>query len=174
MSVSEPNRFSDADTSPAPPWLSALRLYLLVSLTLHLAWEILHLPLYTLWRTSTWRELAFAIAHCTLGDGLIALATLAIGVIVAGRAEWPRRGMAVVATVTIALGIAYTAYSEYHNVYVRRAWAYADAMPVVVVLGWRIGISPLLQWLAVPGAAFWIMARRFRHRPLTPTDAATP
>ena len=42
-------------------WLRALRIYLSTAATLHLAWEVLQLPLYTIWRTGDLREIAFAI-----------------------------------------------------------------------------------------------------------------
>src|SRR5215467_10683065 len=31
----------------------------------HFFWEVAQLPLYTLWRTGTPREIAFALFHCT-------------------------------------------------------------------------------------------------------------
>jgi len=34
-------------------------------------------------------------------------------------------------------------------------WAYADAMPVVPVL--EVGLSPLLQWIAVPPLIVWFV-----------------
>ena len=60
---------------------------------------------------------------------------------------------------TIAFGLAYTVFSEWLNVVVRAAWAYADWMPIIPIAGLRIGLSPLLQWIVVPGAAFAIMRR---------------
>ncbi len=55
-------------------WLTALRAYLLVLAGGNLVWEAAHLPLYTIWRSGTWRENAFAVVHCTGGDLLIATA----------------------------------------------------------------------------------------------------
>lgn len=68
--------------------------------------------------------------------------------------DWPRQGFPRVAVLAIVLGIAYTAFSEWLNVYVRQSWAYADWMPTVTVGGIRTGLSPLLQWLVVPTLAF--------------------
>lgn len=45
-------------------------------------------------------------------------------------------------------GVAYTAFSEWLNVYRLGSWAYTQAMPL---LG-GIGITPLLQWVIVPVA----------------------
>ncbi len=53
-------------------WLLGLWVYLGVVFAGSLAWEVLHLPLYTIWAAGTLREQAFAAGHCTLGDLVIA------------------------------------------------------------------------------------------------------
>jgi hypothetical protein len=66
----------------------------------------------------------------------------------------------------IMLGAAYTVFSEWLNIDIRRSWSYTAAMPVFPLLG--TGLTPLLQWLVVPGLAFAIIAflDRRSHRPL--------
>jgi hypothetical protein len=131
---------------------------------LNLIWEFSHLPLYTLWETGTAFELAFAALHCTGGDVLIALSTLMLALFLAGDDAWPARGYARVAALTILLGVAYTVFSEWLNIVVREAWAYRDLMPVIPILD--AGLSPVLQWLLVPLAAFWWAGRASAiHRP---------
>jgi hypothetical protein len=44
--------------------------------------------------------------------------------------------------------VAFTVWSEWYNVYRAGNWAYVAAMPTIV----GIGLSPLLQWIVVPGA----------------------
>ena len=61
------------------------------------------------------------------------------------------------AALTIGFGAAYTVCSEWLNVVVRQTWAYSDLMPVVPVIG--TGLSPLLQWAAVP-----LLALHFARR----------
>src|SRR3981081_1182699 len=39
----------------------------------------------------------------------------------------------------------------------RAAWAYSEWMPIVSIADPKIGLSPLLQWIAVPSAAFAVM-----------------
>jgi hypothetical protein len=56
------------------------------------------------------------------------------------------------------LGLGYTVYSEWLNVNVRETWAYTAWMPRIPPLG--TGLSPLLQWIVVPGLAFFIVWRR--------------
>src|SRR5713101_7282893 len=47
-------------------------------------------------------------------------------------------------------GVAYTVFSEWRNVTVHSEWTYSDWMPVLSLLGLKIGLSPLLQWAIVP------------------------
>jgi hypothetical protein len=134
-----------------------------------LAWESARLPLYTLWRTGTAGGKLFAVVHCTLGDLLIALASLAFGLVLAGHRDWPARRFGAVGALTMAFGLSYTAFSEWLNIVVRESRAYSELMPVVPVFGFNVGVSPLLQWVVVPtltlhaarraGAARWGTAR---------------
>jgi hypothetical protein len=142
-------------TPASLPWLRALRTYFAGVALGNLAWESLHLPLYTIWTTGTPGEKAFAVVHCTGGDIVIALAALTLALIlVSGRGFWP------VAVLTIALGVAYAGVSEWLNVYARRSWAYSDGMPVIPFGSYRIGLSPILQWIFVPAASLWAARRR--------------
>jgi hypothetical protein len=140
-------------------WLKALRVYLGVSLGSHLAWEALHLPLYTIWQTGSFDEQAFAVLHCTGGDALIALASLVGALLVAGNPGWPIAAFGRVAAIATTFGLAYTAFSEWWNVVVRGSWAYSERMPVLSLAGLRLGLSPMLQWLVIPAAAFAITRR---------------
>ena len=70
-------------------WLTGLRVYLGVVFAGSLAWEVLHLPLYSIWTAGTLREQAFAAGHRTLGDLVIAACALTLalllGALPAGR-----------------------------------------------------------------------------------------
>jgi hypothetical protein len=147
--------------APMPDWPRALRVYLGTIILGDLAWEAAHLPLYTIWRTGTPGEQAFAVVHCTGGDLLIALACLALALVLVGEPAWPARAHRRVAALTIGFGVAYTVFSERLNIVVRQTWAYSDFMPVVPVIG--TGLSPLLQWVVVP-----LLALRFAHRSANP------
>ena len=144
-----------AGTAPSSNWLSAYRIYLGSSAIGHLIWEILQLPLYTIW-TAQFRDQVFAVLHCTLGDILIALSALVAALIAAANPIWPRDRFWRVAAVTILFGTGYTIFSEWLNVVVRASWAYSEWMPVVSVFGLHIGLSPLFQWLVIPATAFII------------------
>ena len=134
----------------AAVWLGSLRLYLGWTFGLNLLWEILHLPLYTLWKSGTLSEKAFAVVHCTFGDMLIALSALALALVLAGDPKWPCARFWIVGVLAVIFGEIYTLFSERVNVFIRASWAYSDRMPIIAVLGHDIGLSPLLQWIAVP------------------------
>lgn len=137
--------------------LLVMRRYLLVMAFGNLAWEFAHMPLYTLWETGTAREIAFAAFHCTGGDVLIAVGSLAAAVLLLGRGVWPCGSYRRVAAAAIVFGIAYTLFSEWLNVQVRESWAYSDLMPVVP--GIEVGLSPLAQWILLPSLALWWAGR---------------
>jgi hypothetical protein len=137
-------------------WLASFGRYLAFMLLANLVWEAMQLPLYSLWATATPMELAFAVAHCTLGDILIATVALALSLILLGEPGWPAAGFVRVAVMAMLLGVTYTLFSEWFNVAVLQSWAYSRLMPVIPPLG--TGLSPLLQWLVLPGIGLFIAA----------------
>lgn len=132
--------------SPAAGRLTVL--YLAVAAGANLAWETAQLPLYTVWRTGTDRELAFFVAHCTAGDVAVLAATFLLGLLLAGDPEWPTKGFARVALTVTLLGTVYTSFSEWRNVEILRNWAYAPSMPLLPPFG--TGLAPFLQWAVIP------------------------
>src|SRR5215831_1979891 len=125
----------------------------------HFFWEAMQLPLCTLWRTGTPREIAFALFHCTGGDVLITIATFTVAAAFAWQFRWPPFGWRMVFT-AIILGAAYTILSEWLNVQIRRSWSYTAAMPVMPFLGnrphvvaaivGRSGPRSCRHWLPIP------------------------
>jgi len=111
------------------------------------------MPLYTLWNTGTTGEIVFAAVHCTGGDILIAMTTLLLSLLIFG-VGWPHNRSVIrrVIISTMMLGVGYTVFSEWLNIVVRKAWAYSELMPIVPVID--AGLSPLLQWIVIPGLAF--------------------
>ena len=144
--------------TPSDAWLFVLRHYLAVIVMANLAWEFAQLPLYTIWKTGSAGGIVFAAVHCTGGDILIATASLVLALVLAG-AGWPtaRRAYRRIAGLAVAFGLAYAVFSEWFNVVVRKSWAYSELMPVVPVV--NAGLSPLLQWIVLPVAAFWWAGR---------------
>ena len=137
--------------------------YVGISAIGNLAWETLQLPLYTIWTTGSAGEQVFAVVHCTGGDVLIAICALVGSLVLTRRREWPRQRFGEVALLAIMFGLAYTGFSEWLNVHVRKSWAYSAWMPVIPIAG-GIGLSPLMQWVVVPSLAFWAVWRSLRVR----------
>ena len=152
----------------SPDWVGALRRYILALAAGNLAWETAHLPFYTIWQTGTPGERLFAVLHCTGGDLLIGVSSLLLALCLIGNRAWPLRRFWPIALLTIAFGVGYTIFSEWLNIVIRAAWAYADSMPVVPWVG--IGLSPLLQWIVVPLGAL-AFARRQARASSTETEA---
>ena len=139
-------------------WLQTVRCYLGASLAANLAWEILQLPLFTLWTTGTVRQQVFAVFHCTIGDVMIAGLSLLAALSLVARPTWPSSNVARVYGVSLAVGLGYTIYSEWLNTSVRGSWAYSGLMPTLPFIG--TGLSPLMQWLIVPTLAHGIAVGR--------------
>ncbi|HEY7610327.1 MAG TPA: hypothetical protein VIF14_13920 [Alphaproteobacteria bacterium] len=138
-------------------WRATLPRYLAAMVLANLAWELAQLPFYSIWRDGSLGETLFAVAHCTLGDAGIALASLLLAVAVAGGRHWRREPARFrwVAGTTMLFAVAYTVFSEWINVSVRGSWAYSESMPIVPLLG--VGLLPLLQWIATPVFGFWVI-----------------
>lgn len=149
-------------------WLGGLRRYLGCVAAANLAWETAQLPLYAIWTEGTPQEIAFAVAHCTAGDLLIALSSLIAGLVIAGDKSWPAKRFWAVAGVAVAVGVAYTIFSEWLNLVVRESWAYSDLMPIVPILG--TGLSPLAQWTIIPLAGL-VWARQITRSAKTAQTA---
>ena len=140
-------------------WLQSTRTFLAMSAVGHLMWEILQLPLYVIWTTETGREITFAIIHCVVGDLIVATLSLVAALLLFGSPAWPSQWLMPTMVATLVMGMGYAVYSEWVNTVFRKAWAYAELMPVVPLLG--TGVSPLMQWFVVPTMAF--AAIWFRH-----------
>jgi uncharacterized membrane protein YciS (DUF1049 family) len=127
--------------------------YIVITALVNLIWEVLQLPLYTLWNEGTPSAIGFAVVHCTVGDLFIAALSLTASVILVGSKKWPAERFLPVALLAVTIGVSYTVFSEWNNTLVTRAWTYSSLMPTIL----GIGLSPLAQWFIVPGFAFWYL-----------------
>ena len=113
---------------------------------LNLLWEIGHVRLYTIGMQADSLRIAQAVFHCSLGDVVIALAMFALAGIVLWRADWPASRPWAGGIIVVIGAMAFTAWSEWYNVYRAGNWSYTASMPMI----FGIGLSPLLQWLILP------------------------
>ena len=135
--------------------LFLLTMWVLVSSAANLAWEFAQLPLYTLYEDPDTGRIVRYVLHCTAGDVLIALVAYALTALSLGSWSWPLRNPLRGIVLATTLGLAYTAASEWYNVYLAAAWAYSKSMP----LFFGIGLAPLLQWLLIPPFVLFIVRR---------------
>ena len=155
-----------------PGLMARAGLWAALAFALNLVWEIAHARLYTLWTEADVPSVAWSLFHCSVGDVLIALAMFALAGLALRRADWPlSRPWAGGAMVVIG-AMAYTAWSEWHNVYRAGSWSYTASMPLI----FGIGLSPLLQWLILPPVmvlAYRTLAPPMfgRHNPREPIPA---
>ena len=120
-------------------------LWAALAFVLNLTWEVAQVRLYTIWAADG-LTVAWALLHCSLGDVAIALALFALAAMALWRADWPASRPWTGGAIAVTGALAYTAWSEWYNVYRAGNWAYTTSMPLI----FGIGLSPLLQWLILP------------------------
>ena len=141
-------------------FISAAATWALLAFLLNLPWEIAQLPLYEFPPDVGSPRIAYYVLHCTAGDAMIATTIFLLTGLMLSGPDWPTTRPWTGAAMVTLLGVGYTAFSEWRNVYELSAWSYARAMPLV----FGIGLAPLLQWIIVPIITLfvyrWISARR--------------
>lgn len=122
---------------------------------LNAVWEALQSPLYA----DFGRRIGYLVwtrLHCTGGDVLILLAAFWLTALLFRTRFWIERQGLAAAAVFVAIGVAYTAWSEVHNTQIARTWAYAPEMPQI----YGVGLAPLLQWLVIPPALVRLLRKK--------------
>ncbi len=121
-------------------------------------WEVAQSPLYAD-RGRGWGYLLWTRFHCTVGDALIALGAFALVALVLRDRGWLRTGRVAPVIAFTLLGAGYTVLSEWYNVQVAGAWAYAPSMPTIG----GIGLAPVVQWIVLPAAIVRGAGREMRR-----------
>lgn len=91
------------------------------------------------------------VLHCTVGDVLIALATVTAALLALGSPSWPEQRFAAVMLGTVAVSVVTTIAVEYLSTVVWQSCAYTEAMPTLPWFG--TGVSPVAQWVVLPPLA---------------------
>lgn len=147
-----------------PRFVARAGLWSAFAFILNVAWEIAHVRLYTIWTEADAVSIAGAVLHCSLGDVVIALAMFALAGVALWRVDWPTSRPWTGGVIVVIGAVAYTAWSEWYNVYRAGNWGYTTSMPTIL----GIGLSPLLQWLILPPlmvVAYRTLVRRLFSRP---------
>ena len=129
-----------------PGVMARAGLWAALAFALNLTWEIAQVRLYSLWAEADGLTVAWSLFHCSLGDVLIALALFALAGMAIRRANWPASRPWTGGAIVVVGAMAFTAWSEWYNVYRVGSWGYTASMPLI----FGIGLSPLLQWLILP------------------------
>jgi hypothetical protein len=116
-----------------------------LAFVLHGLWEVAQLPLYTLWDDMNRQRVVLYLLHCLAGDVLIASTLFLLAAAFLRDFAWPDHRPWRGGIIIIVIGVVFTGFSEWYNVYQTQAWSYAEAMPLV----FGIGLTPLLQWIVV-------------------------
>lgn len=120
-------------------------------------WEFLQAPLFRGMATAPHWDAVKLCTAATLGDAAIETAAFWAVAAVAGP-SWVLRPGAGQITGFVAIGLAITVLAEWLATGQFRWWEYADAMPIVPLLG--VGLSPLLQWILLPPLLAWFVRRQ--------------
>ena len=133
-------------TEMTPGLFARAALWSALAFVANLGWEIAHARLYTIWATKDRIDIAWSVLHCTVGDVLMALALFVVAGVALRRADWPTSRPWMGGAIVVTSAVAFTAWSEWYNVYRVGSWSYTASMPLI----FGIGLSPLLQWLILP------------------------
>lgn len=139
------------------------------SFLLHFVWEFWQAPTYSgMVEMNHWDGIKLCTS-ATFGDVGFALTAYWVASGAARSRYWfidPRPWQVVV---FLAVGVALTIGFEYYYTSISLRWTYSDLMPLIPPFG--TGLSPLLQWLAVPLAVLWFMRRQVPPLPRSDSRA---
>lgn len=128
---------------------------------LNYPWELLQVPLYQGMPEAAHWDAIKVCTRATLGDGIIILLAYWGSALLARDRWWIARPRLASLLAMVGLGVAITVLLERLAVISDNpnwGWRYAEAMPMVPILG--IGLTPLLQWLILPPLVIWFVKRQ--------------
>lgn len=134
----------------------------LFALLLNYPWELIQAPLFEGMAVAPHWEAVKVCTRATFGDGIIMLiAFWAVAFAVRSR-RWLLNPRAWEVAAFIAAGVLITIVIEHfatRSSHPSWGWAYSSLMPTLPVLG--TGLTPLLQWIMLPGLVLWLSRRQF-------------
>ena len=127
------------------------------SFLLHFVWEFLQVPAYAGMAELPHWEGVKLCTSATIGDVGFALAAFWTASVIARSRLWLLRPRPSETAIFLAAGVALTVGFEYYYTNLSLRWTYSELMPLVPPFG--TGLSPLLQWLAIPPLVLWLSRR---------------
>ena len=136
------------------PVLRTLTLIALASFLLHLAWESLHVQLYTGYEH--WTRGVPVVLLATIGDVLYTLGAFALVSGFKGSFDWLRDATRQDYMMLVTLGFLMALFVEYKGLALQR-WHYVPDMPLIPIL--NVGLSPIVQMALLLPLTFFIVSR---------------
>jgi len=128
----------------------------------HFTWEMLQDPLYAGLSERPHGEVRSLCLTATLGDVGITLIAFFAAAGMAGTRFWFTAAPRFPVVVWFATGLLITVALELLATRANGRWNYGPLMPILPVL--RIGLAPILQWIAIPASLWLLMDGLFRGR----------
>ena len=135
--------------------LEALLVFALFTFLFNFAWEILQAPLFDPMAVLSHWQATLVCLKATFGDVGIALASFAAGALVDKAWSWFVGPSQRAFVAYLATGVLITIAFEWYAVYWAGRWSYSEMMPIIPLL--RVGLSPVLQWFALPVAVMFFL-----------------
>ncbi|WP_205042134.1 hypothetical protein [Rhodoligotrophos defluvii] len=125
---------------------------------LNYPWEFLQAPLYQGMADAPHWQAVKTCTRAALGDAVILVVAFWGIAATAGSRRWVLRPRLGQVTGFGGIGLAITMVVEHLATGPLDQWDYAEAMPMIPLLG--IGVAPLLQWVLLPPLAAWFVRRQ--------------
>ena len=134
----------------------------LFSFLLNFIWEVTQMPLYLSDQMGTRNFGAFLVIHwrVSLFDALFVVVAYILTSLIVADKYWIKHKRAVPWVIFFSGLVVWQAGIEYYSVYIYHRWAYSALMPTI----FSVGLSPLLQMIALPLIAI-LFSRKFFASP---------
>lgn len=125
---------------------------------LNFVWEMWAVPFYANIGEARHWDVIWLCSQATFGDIAILLSAFWGAAVVARTRAWALSPRPLPFAIYLGIGLAVTVVFERLATTILGRWAYAEAMPVLPLLG--TGLVPLLQWLLLPPLALSLSRRQ--------------
>ncbi|WP_209427855.1 hypothetical protein [Pararhodobacter sp. SW119] len=127
------------------------------SFLLHFVWEFVQVPVFAgMAEMGHWEAIKLCLS-ASIGDVGFALTAFWASSLAVRSRDWVLRPTRLPLGLFLAVGILLTIGFEYYYTNVSLRWTYSELMPLVPPFG--TGLTPILQWLAIPPLVVWLTRR---------------